>query len=137
MITLDDYVGPHAKSKDWTPERQTNATSMLERVNALIAESVNDGVTFKINPDTKSLVSGRLYGGFRPQDCNQGAPGSSHKQGLAVDVYDPSHKIAPWCLENLEKLEKHGLYMEHPDATPSWCHLTTRSPKSGRRAFYP
>lgn len=137
MISLNDYVGPHSHSKDWNAERRANAEDLLPAVNALLAEAVADGIKLHTNPATGSYVSGQTMGGFRPQDCTQGAPGSSHKQGQAVDVYDPLHKLALWCLENLERLEAHGLYMEHPDATPSWCHLTTRAPKSGRRAFFP
>ena len=32
-----------------------------------------------------------------------------------------------------DTLERYGLYREAPDATPHWCHLTTRPPMSGRR----
>ena len=137
MISLNDYVGPHSHSVDWNAERRGNAEALLPPVNALLAEALADGITLHVNPATGSYVSGQTYGGFRPQDCTQGAPGSSHKQGQAVDVYDPLHKLAPWCLANLDRLEAHGRYMEHPDATGTWCHLTTRAPHSGRRAFYP
>jgi hypothetical protein len=137
MISLSDYVGPHGKSRDWNAECKANAEDLLNRVNALLPEAVADGIKLHTNPATNSFVSGQTYGGFRPQECTQGAPGSSHKKAQAVDVYDPLHKLALWCLAHLDRLEAHGLYMEHPDATLTWCHLTTRAPKSGRRAFYP
>jgi hypothetical protein len=137
MISLSDYVGPHSHSADWNDTRRANAEALLPPVNDLLAQAVADGVKLHTNPATGSYVSGQTMGGFRPQSCTQGAPGSSHKQGMAVDIYDPLHKLAPWCLANLDVLEALGLYMEHPDATSTWCHLTTRAPHSGRRAFFP
>jgi len=52
-----------------------------------------------------------------------------------VDVADGNGKLDETITDAL--LEAHGLYREHPEATPGWCHLTTRAPKSGRRTFYP
>jgi len=137
MITLEQYVGPHAQSKDWTEERQDNAVAMLSCVNALKAEMEADGVRFHTNPNTKTNISGKTYGGFRPQDCPQGAPTSSHKTGMGIDLYDPFNEIDAWLLSHQDRLEAHGLYIEHPSATDTWSHWTTRAPKSGRRIFYP
>lgn len=89
MITLEQYAGPHAGSPDWTPERRGNATSSLVACAALEREAVADGVAFPTNPATHSNVSGQTFGGFRPQNCPQGAPDSSHKRGQGVDRYDP------------------------------------------------
>jgi hypothetical protein len=135
MITLDQYVGPHAKSPDWTPERRVNAVSLLAAVNSLIAELSDSGVVFQINPATKSQVSGQTFGGFRPQSCPQGAPNSSHKQGQGVDIYDPKNAIDDALTDSI--LEIHGLYREAPSATNHWCHLTTRAPGSKKRTFLP
>lgn len=96
-----------------------------------------DGVSFPISPITKSGVSGQTFGGFRPQDCPQGASNSAHKQGLAVDRYDPLGKIDGWLLEHPEALEKYGVYIEHPDTTQHWSHWTIRPPGSGKHIFYP
>ncbi|MES2415089.1 MAG: hypothetical protein V4614_14880 [Pseudomonadota bacterium] len=137
MITLEEYVGPHGRSKDWSEVRKYNAVSLLEACDKLEAYAVADGVEFPENPVTKSGVSGQTFGGFRPQDCPQGAPNSSHKEGQAVDRYDPGNKIDDWCLANLEKLVECGIYIEHPTATVGWSHWTIRAPKSGRRVFYP
>ena len=137
MITLAQYVGPHAKSKDWTPARQANAAALLAACVALEAEAVADGATFPINPATKTGVSGQTFGGFRPQDCPQGAPNSSHKEGSAVDLYDPNGDIDAWCIAHQDRLALHGIYIEHPSATPRWSHWTTRAPGSGNRVFYP
>lgn len=137
MITLNQYVGPHSASPDWTPERQQAATKLLAACCALEVEMARGGVSFPDNPATKSGVSGLTFGGFRPQNCPQGAPNSSHKEGMAVDRYDPRGEIDVWCMAHLDRLAHHGIYIEHASATPGWSHWTTRAPKSGNRAFYP
>lgn len=135
MISLADYCGPHADSPDWTVERQANAATLLEDVNPLLSEAEQNGVELETNPQTETLVSGVSYGGFRPQLCPQGAPHSAHKEGLAVDVYDPHGALDRWLTDLI--LEKHGLYREHPADTPQWTHLTSRAPGSGKRTFRP
>ena len=95
------------------------------------------GLQFHINPNTNSIISGQQYGGFRPQSCPIGAPRSNHKQGLAVDIYDPDNKIDEWCLANLSVLAEFGVWLEHPDATKGWCHLQVVPPRSGNRVFRP
>lgn len=137
MITLDQYVGPHADSPDWTIGRQENAKYLLDACAMLETEMVDSGVAFPDNPATGSGVSGETYGGFRPQDCTIGAPHSAHKEGLAVDRYDPDGAIDDWLMARQHSLKEHGLFMEHPSATPGWCHLQLRAPASGNRVFYP
>lgn len=137
MITLNQYVGPHRASADWTPAREQNATKLLAACAALEVEMVDAGVEFPDNPATGSGVSGQTMGGFRPQSCTQGAPNSSHKEGQAVDRYDPKGEIDAWLMANQDRLVFHGLYIEHPSATVHWSHWTTRAPGSGNRVFYP
>lgn len=137
MITLAQYVGVHAQSKDWTFERQKAAMTLLDKVNALCGEMQSDGLVMQINPATRSQISGKTLGGFRPQDATQGAPNSSHKQGQGIDLFDPKGTIDAWCVANQERLAHHGIYIEHPDATQGWCHMTTRAPRSGNRVFMP
>ncbi len=95
------------------------------------------GVVFPDNPATKSGVSGQTFGGFRPQSCTQGASNSAHKEGQAVDRYDPGNKIDDWLMAHPDSLVRHDLYIEHPSATAGWSHWGTRAPKSGKRVFYP
>ena len=138
MITLEDYFGPWLTHKDATPAVVDNAEILLDLVNDLLEEAFSGGVDLLINPVTQSYVSGRTYRGFRPQDCPQGSPSSSHKTGQGIDIYDyPLDALDKWCLAHPEELRKRGLHMEHPDDTPKWCHLTTRSPKSGKTVFKP
>lgn len=134
-ISLADYFAAHAGHAGITAAHRAAAEEMLVRVNALLADLVEKrGVDLDLNPATGTLVSGSKYGGWRPKDCPEGAPNSSHKEGRGVDVYDPEGDIDDAIDDAL--LEKHGLYREHPAQTRTWCHLTDRPPKSGRRTFY-
>ncbi len=132
MITLDDYFGQWLMHPDATAERKTHANSLLDKVNALLFEYPGEQ---HINPQTGSCISGATYGGFRPQDCPQGAPNSSHKEGMAIDIYDPHGDLDKWLTDDI--LEEYGLYREHPDHTIHWCHLSIRPPGSGKRTFFP
>jgi hypothetical protein len=133
MISYEQYAGP------WTipSEYQPNAVRLLYACEDLYNEMVTDGVVFRYNPKTKTQVSGEVYGGFRPQDCPIGAAHSSHKEGLAVDWYDPLEEIDNWCMAHQERLKAHGIYIEHPDATPRWSHWTIKAPGSGNTVFHP
>lgn len=135
ILTIDEYFGKWHKFGN--SEINENAANLVDAVNRLADYAIADGVEFKINPSTDSVVSGSEYGGFRPQSCTIGAKYSSHKLGLAVDLYDPSNDIDEWCMENQDKLQECGIYIEHPSATNHWSHWTIKSPKSGRRVFYP
>lgn len=135
MITIEDYFGPWMNHADADVRRKANAQTLLAKVNALLEDAEAAGVELKVNPITGTLVSGQTFGGFRPQSCPQGAPTSSHKEGRGVDVVDRSGALDDWITD--ATLEHHGLYREHPEDTPNWCHLTDRAPGSGRRTFKP
>ena len=137
MISLNDYYGPWEGSTDLTKERRENSIKLLEAVNRLISIAQADGIAFPINPATRTQVSGRRYGGFRPQSCDQGAGHSAHKDGMAIDLFDPANKIDTWCFDNQDKLEECGIYIEHPDATITWSHWGIRPPASGHTVYYP
>ena len=135
MISPDDYFGPWLECEDATAERIDAAEAMLVKVDAILTEAEQNGVPLDMNPKTGTLVSGEQYGGFRPQSCPEGAPHSAHKEGRAVDVYDPHGLLDKWITDLC--LERHELYREHPADTVGWCHLTDRAPPSGRRSFHP
>lgn len=116
---------------------EKNAEVLISLANSLIAKIQSEGVVFKINPSTGSIISGKTFGGFRPKNCPQGAPASAHKTGMAVDLYDPDGNIDAWLLANAKELETYGLWFEHPDKTAGWSHWGIRKPASGRRFFYP
>lgn len=144
-IDIGDYFGKWIKHPDVTDEVTISAIKLLDKVNAILEEAFTDGIDFDINPATNSYVAGQTYGGFRPQDCPQGSPGSSHKTGAGIDIHDGSvsggGQLGEWLFKHQNRLMHHGLYMEHPTATVGkntrWVHLTTRAPRSGRRVFMP
>jgi hypothetical protein len=137
MITLDQYAGFWSCNEDWSPDCHSEAKILLDRVNALIAEYEATGKKVAINSFTKSQISGAKYGGFRTQDCPVGAPRSSHKLGMAVDIIDRDNALDDWITANPDVLVTHDLYREAPEKTKSWCHLSTKAPKSGKRTFLP
>lgn len=142
MISLAQYFGPHVKSKDLTPARRANADRLLKAVNRLMMEGIKCGIVFPTNKATGSQVSGETYGGFRPQDCPIGAPSSAHKEGLAVDIYDPTGAIDTWLMESKEARAIFenplvNMYFEHPSATIGWSHWSIKAPLSGKRFFFP
>jgi len=136
MITKRQYF----LDKSYPIEHEANADWLLAQVNCLLHEAANVGVyDYEIDADTNSQISGskngRGDGGYRLPDSSTGVQQSSHKEGKGVDVYDPMNKLDDWITD--DKLAKYGLYREHPEWTPTWCHLTTRPPKSNRRTFIP
>jgi hypothetical protein len=137
VITLDQYFGQWYGCSDMSDARLDNAERLLDACGNLEVMARDMGVKFPENPATGSQVSGQTYGGFRPQACTQGAAHSSHKEGLAVDIYDPFGDIDLWCLENLDKLEQCGIYIEDPNYTKGWSHWTVKPPGSGKRVFIP
>ena len=143
IISTADYFGKWIDHKDATPEIKQDAEAFLRDVNELLQDALNGGVSLVINPHTGNYVSGQTYGGFRPQDCKQGAPQSSHKVGRGVDVYDPHNDLDGWlCVYEAggganNKLKHFGLYREAPEDTVGWLHLTNRAPKSGKQTFNP
>lgn len=137
IISHEDYFGIWYGHPDETTEVRLKVADLLPKVNDLLQLAVNDGIPLAINPKTQSYVSGETYGGFRPQDCPIGAPQSAHKLGMAVDIYDPENEIDEWCMRHQDILKRLGLCMESPEATPRWCHLSTKMPKSGKTVFHP
>lgn len=139
VITIDQYFGRYgAAHADFTQARQTNAAQLLPVVNAVVAMAVADGVPLVANPATGCLISGSGNGGARPQACPIGAPHSSHKECLAVDIYDPQRLFARWCLQNKERIRSAGVRgMEDPRWTPTWTHLQVVMVKSGNFVFVP
>jgi hypothetical protein len=135
MILLRDYFGKWENHPDLTDARKSNAIVLLDKVNLLLDESARFDIDLIENPATGTYISGQKYGGFRPQDCPQGAPTSSHKEGHGVDIYDPHNALDNWITD--ARLEQFGLYREYPLVTRGWCHLTDRAPRSGKRTFLP
>ncbi len=137
MIRLDEYFAGHTGHSEISESIKQNATELLESVNQLMLEAQEDGVGFTINPKTKSYISGSGNGGFRPSNSSVGASKSKHKEGKAVDIYDPDREFASWILAHKGKLAEAGLYAEDFRWTRSWCHLQNVPPGSGQLVFRP
>ena len=135
MVTLTDYFAGWPDDPGINDTMRDNATKLLDAVNLLLGAASDDGVFLYMNPRTQSYVSGLHNGGWRPRNCTEGAPDSSHKQGRGIDVYDPANQIDGWLTD--AKLETYGLFREAPQSTMGWCHLTDRAPPSGHRTFFP
>jgi len=103
-ITLNEYITASGRypdrlnSSELTKSVKTNATTLLEKVNALLLDLGVSG-PFSVSS------------GFRPSAVNGATPnaakGSLHQSGQAIDM--------------------HGLWLEHPNNTigknTNWCHL--------------
>lgn len=128
MITLAGfYKGRDITHKsELTSPIRANATKTMQLVNQLLTLA---GLTDR---DASS--------GWRPAAVNAATQGaakkSNHMLGLAVDVQDTDKKLQRWCMANTHILEQLGLWMEHPRDTPTWCHLQTVPPRSGKRVFF-
>lgn len=129
VLTLSDYfMGrdvSHAHELDET--LRSNACRTVARVNELLR--------LIGNPRT------RVNSGWRPHSINAAIPNASprsrHLTCEAIDLRDEDGAFDAWCMRNLDRLESVGLWLEHPDATPGWCHVQTVPPRSGRRVFMP
>jgi hypothetical protein len=113
---------------------RANAAETMRRANALLA------LFMQANPRAADRDSNS---GWRPREVNlktkNASPTSKHMTGEAVDISDDDEALDRWLMtpEGHKALESCGLWMEHPSATPRWCHLQTRPPGSGKRVFYP
>ena len=132
MITTAEYFG----SKPHTPEQANSADALLVKVASLLDSLI---WAYPIDPDTGTSISGSKGGsgdgGFRLPTATTGKAQSKHKTAHAVDVYDPENKLDESLDDQI--LTEFGLYREHPDSTPGWCHLQDVPPGSGRRTFHP
>lgn len=135
-ITLADYyMGRDADFPDELVGRiRANAALTVERVNYLLAAyaaATGDARPRKVNS------------GWRPLAINMRVRGaamrSKHLSGEACDLDDFDGSLDRWCASaaGLAELGRIGLWLEHPDATPTWCHVQTSPPRSGRRVFNP
>ncbi len=128
MITLDDYYMGRDKQypQELSEELCSNAAAVVERVNRLLA---------------RAGLARSVSSGWRPAAVNATVPGASprsrHLTCQAIDVADDDDRLDAWCMAHLEVLEELGLWLEHPDATPRWCHLQIVPPGSGKRVFEP
>jgi hypothetical protein len=127
-ISLADYFMGRDRlhAAELSAALRTNAALTVERANALLA---------------RAGIAGTVNSGWRPQAINAALPNASprskHLSCQAIDLDDEDDALDTWCLRNLSALEEIGLWLEHPDATPGWCHVQIVPPRSGCRVFNP
>lgn len=123
MISRDEVLMGREKEYPLTPDLEKNLSRLLAALNL-----------FRGAYGKPMNVSS----GYRPGKYNQAAHGalnSSHVTCEACDFHDRDRALTKWCLANLDKLEKFGLWMESPISTPTWVHLQIRAVKN--RVFIP
>lgn len=136
MLTLKHYWRGRdvAYASALTPQIRANAELTLSRVNALLARF------YAANP--KAAIRG-VNSGWRPPAVNRGvenaAKNSHHLRAMACDLDDDDGQLDKWLMTSAgqQALVDIGLWMEHPSATPRWCHVQIVAPRSGKRVFYP
>jgi uncharacterized protein YcbK (DUF882 family) len=123
LISRDEILMGRDKEYPLTLEMSKNLDKLLAAVNVVRAQYGK--------PMTVSS-------GYRPGKYNTaagGAKNSSHMTCEAVDFKDPKGELTRYILQNLDLLERAGLYMESPSRTQGWVHLQTR--KTHNRVFLP
>jgi hypothetical protein len=132
VITLEAFWMGRDVLYPPTDQFRANALDLVERVNHLLS---------MYRAECPAAPPTPVSSGYRPPAINQrtfgAAARSNHMICKAVDLRDPGDQLDDWCMVSLPLLESYGLWLEHPDATPGWCHLQSVGPRSGRRVFYP
>lgn len=128
MISLADYYMNRdiLFPRELDAEKRACATLTVARANALL---------------TAAGITRTVSSGWRPPPINaqtpNASPTSKHLSCQAVDLADEDERLDRWCMSHLDVLERIGLWLEHPSATPGWCHVQVVAPRSGRRVFMP
>jgi len=133
MITLEEYFGQHGAGHqdELTDLLISNAEVLLGHVNALLDEF----------GEKRELRSG-----WRPLSVNDtilnASRKSKHITAQAVDIEDNDGRLKEFALvrdseHGYPTLERYGLYAEYGDATPTWLHVQSIPPGSGKRVYYP
>ncbi len=126
MITLEEFFMSRDVKYPPSQELYDNAIEIVNRANALLEYFGSER---------------RVRSGYRPEPINALVPGASktskHITCQAIDLEDKDRQLSSYCLENLTLLQELGLWLEQPSSTPTWVHLQTCPPKSGKRVFIP
>jgi hypothetical protein len=121
------YMGRDVRFKqELSDAHKRSAKDLVEKVNKLLNMFGGD----------RAVTSG-----WRPGSINAAtkgaAPNSKHVLCQAVDLADLDKGLMNWCMNNQDKLQQLGLWVEDGRYTPTWVHLQTVAPASGKRFFIP
>jgi hypothetical protein len=127
-ITLEEYFMGRDKvyPEELSDAHKANAVNTVSKVNTFLERfgSVR-----------------RCVSGWRPNVINAAtkgaAPHSKHVLCQAIDLEDVNRELTGWIMNNQDFLVEAGFWMENPTSTPTWVHLQTVPPGSGKRIFNP
>ena len=109
----------------------SNARKLVARINMLLGMFCED----------TGIIIDTWASGWRPPEVNDAtsnaAASSTHRTGEGGDIRDKNRAFAAWCILHKEALSECGLYMEDPRWTPTWVHLQTHPPASGKLVYIP
>lgn len=131
MLTIDAILMQRAKYDELPADQKANIKALHS---ALFDLETAYGRPLKVSSGYRSSAQNVAVGGAKK---------SLHMVCKACDFADPDGALDAWCTANQERLNKLGLWQEHPDATKGWCHLDigTRAildrPGCGKRQFRP
>lgn len=128
MLTVDAYLGQHSQGHE-------------EELSALVRDNAAVTVAKANELCACAGIEPVLRSGWRPAGYNATVVGaaakSTHITGEAVDLADTDGSLRDWCAQNLAELARIGLWMEDARTTPTWLHIQTRPPASGKRVYIP
>ncbi len=129
MLKVEAYLSQHGAGHEaeLTDELRANAQVTVDKANQLLAAFGEER---------------GLRSGWRPQSVNDATPNAAHHSRHitceAIDLDDEDRRLQEWCsADKGANLVPLGLYMEHPIATPDWCHVQIVPPGTGMRVFFP
>lgn len=123
MITLKEL---NPKGYPMTPEVQANILDLLQKVNKV-----------RTAYGKPMIVTSGLRSEDDQKRINPKSMKSKHLTGQAVDIADPKGELKKFIKDNEKLMEEIGLWFEDFSATPSWVHMQSVPPKSGKRFFLP
>lgn len=126
------YKSKYFKPTEYLPDGWIDTTVMDFRI-LQMADEVRElvGLPMTIN------AHGRQYCGYRPKDCNIGAPKSYHKRGMAVDLHCAGMKA-----EDVRELIKKSIsigglkWIGGIEEDVSWIHIDCRDRINGKVLYF-
>lgn len=126
MITRDEILMGRDKEFPLSDILESNLSQLLVCLNR-----------FRELYGRPMLVSSGYRPGAYNTSLSNSAKKSNHLVCLACDFKDVDGNLAKYCLDNINVLERCGVYLENPTSTVGWVHLQIVPPKSNSRVFNP
>lgn len=123
MILMDEL---NPRKYPTTDELKQNLEDLLYKLNQI-----------RVIYGKPMIITSGLRSAEDQQRINPKASKSRHLTGQAVDIADPKGELWKWLMDHMALVESLGLYLEDKSATPTWVHIQSVGPKSGKRIFLP